>query len=257
MLSSLAFSWPTSPEISPLTWPTSSWRLRLLRALQTAMAALRWEWLICFMQCIDRHRGAHNTFWNRLKHVGNPIMHIVQHTKTVHVASFSVSSLFFSHKCCLYNIQEWTFNSCGSRGFDFSEARLDFICRCCCRNTCQPSKRCSLYMQIVYYTSTDTCVKNIYIYFTCLTFAFGSLSSAHLSSPPFWYAILNLRYFIYFSNLSVIKSIFVHLKRGHAAVGDLRAALLLFFFFIPFFFLNDATVELNGFAQDAAYYTQE
>lgn len=36
--------------------------------------------------------------------------------------------------------------------------------------------------------------------------------------------------------LSVIKSIFVHLKRGHAAVGDLRAALLLFLFFISFFF---------------------
>lgn len=59
----------------------------------------------------------------------------------------------------------------------------------------------------------------------------------------------DMHYFIYFPNLSVIKSIFVPLKRGHAAVGDLRAALLLFFF--PFFFFfslkNDATAELNGF----------
>lgn len=38
----------SSAEITPLMWPTSSWSLRLLRALQTAMAAHRWENLLLF-----------------------------------------------------------------------------------------------------------------------------------------------------------------------------------------------------------------
>lgn len=39
----LPFRCLSSAEITPLTWPTSSWSLRLLRALQTAMAAHRWD----------------------------------------------------------------------------------------------------------------------------------------------------------------------------------------------------------------------
>lgn len=39
----LSFSWSSSVEIIPAMWPTSSWSLRLLRALQTAMAVHRWD----------------------------------------------------------------------------------------------------------------------------------------------------------------------------------------------------------------------
>lgn len=39
----LSFSWSSSAVITPVKWPTSWWSLRLQRALQTAMAAHRWE----------------------------------------------------------------------------------------------------------------------------------------------------------------------------------------------------------------------
>lgn len=52
---------------------------------------------------------------------------------------------------------------------------------------------------------------------------------------------------LYSDNIAGINSLLLHHKRGHATVGDFRAALRW----------SDATVPLNGFAQDAAHYTEE